>query len=312
MTTPISKQECYICRRWAKSRSCARARVRVACALCPTVHSHDHRLPKHSSPRFARHKRYAPTWILSLSRPDKLNIGNTVFVTIPTLKLSRPSLPTAAFRGTRCCRGHFSGLCPVRPKLSTQSPHTSPLTSATYVSKASKLESTRSQGVQGAAARHIATAQRDAAISHTHTHAQTRGPLVESRPPLTLSGFTAPFLVLYCTCSYARNTDMASHRLSVPIRQDRLSPRSPGSPRSPRFPRRVSARVQRGYRRRAFLASCFSLRRHSLSFLADDLFKSILHRAPSLIPRYPFHALQAMNMDSEDGEMFVKVRARQA
>lgn len=104
---------------------------------------------------------------------------------------------------------------------------------------------------------------------------------------------------------------MTSHRLLATNRQDRLGPRSPrcarSSPRSPRLPRPATARVQRCYRQRALLASCISPNRFPLCFLAGDFLESILHRAPLLLPGYLTHASRAMNMDSEDGELFVKV-----
>lgn len=103
---------------------------------------------------------------------------------------------------------------------------------------------------------------------------------------------------------------MASHRVLATNRQDRLGPRSPRiprSPRSPRFPRPAAAKVQRCYRKRGLLAAYISPIQFPLSFLAVDVFGSILSRAPSLLPGYPSHASRAINMDSEDGELFVKV-----
>lgn len=106
---------------------------------------------------------------------------------------------------------------------------------------------------------------------------------------------------------------MTSHRRLASNRQDRLGPRPPGcprSPRSPRFPRPAAARVQRCYRRRALLASCISPNPFPLSFLAGDFFESISLRVPSLLPGFLTHASRVTNMDSEDGELFVKVRVR--
>lgn len=103
---------------------------------------------------------------------------------------------------------------------------------------------------------------------------------------------------------------MASHRLLATNRQDGLSPRSPRcsrSPRSSRFPRHAAARVRRYHYQRTLLASCISSYRSPLSCLAGDFLDSILHRAPSLLPGYLTHASTVMNMDSEDGELFVKV-----
>lgn len=106
---------------------------------------------------------------------------------------------------------------------------------------------------------------------------------------------------------------MASHRILATNRQDRLAPRTPRSPRfprsprSPRFPRPAAARVKRCYRKRGLLAAYISHTRFPLTFLAGDLFHSIIDRAPSLLPGYLTHASRAINMDSEDGELFVKV-----
>lgn len=120
--------------------------------------------------------------------------------TKPTLKLSRPSLPTVAFWGTSHNRGHYFGLHPVRPcsrrRLSTHRRSPQPLMfpkrSARYV--------TRRWLSRNPCSVHSDTALRNTAISHTqytytytYTHKLSVFP-VEFRPLSTLSGFTAPFL----------------------------------------------------------------------------------------------------------------------
>lgn len=97
---------------------------------------------------------------------------------------------------------------------------------------------------------------------------------------------------------------MTSYRLSVANRQHRLYPRSQRTFRSP--PSRPGAAKSFGAYRRALVSFCFSPGRALLTVLAVD-FLDTPHRATSILAGYVPHAFPAVNMDSEDGELFIKV-----
>lgn len=98
---------------------------------------------------------------------------------------------------------------------------------------------------------------------------------------------------------------MTSHRLPVANCKDRSCPRASRSPRSPSLPP-GAAKFESG-NHRTLVASYSSSGRLPVSVLAVDLLAHVLYRAPSLLAGCVPHAFPAMKMDSEDGELFIKV-----
>lgn len=98
---------------------------------------------------------------------------------------------------------------------------------------------------------------------------------------------------------------MTSHRLPVANHLERSCPRASRTPRSPPLPH-CAAKAQSG-NHLALVASCSSSGRLPVSAIAVDLLAHVLYRAPSLLAGCVPHAFPAMKMDSEDGELFIKV-----
>lgn len=72
----------------------------VACVLGPTAGGHT-QATTHPSPRIARHRRYSPARILSLSNPGGLIVENKVLVTISSAETDEASFSTHGLLGIK-------------------------------------------------------------------------------------------------------------------------------------------------------------------------------------------------------------------